>query len=70
VCVTVGTVDPLYLFGEGADGVEVPEEGFGVALANGGGERCHIENEIKGVTDRMEIFGKGKGEKGVDGASE
>jgi hypothetical protein len=61
VCFTVGTVDPLYLFGEGADGVDVPEDGFGVALANGGGEHCYIENEIKGVTDKVEILGKGKG---------
>lgn len=70
MCFTVGTVDPLYLFGEGADGVEVPKEGFGVALANGGGEQCYDQNEIKGVTDKMEICGKGKGPKSANGASE
>ncbi|KAK4032544.1 Mss4-like protein, partial [Parachaetomium inaequale] len=61
VCFTVGTVDPLYLFGEGADGVEVPKEGFGLALANGGGEHCWVGNEIKGVTDQMELLGKKRG---------
>ena len=61
VCFTVGTVDPLYLFGEGADGVEVPKEGFGLALANGGGEHVWVGNEIKGVTDQMELLGKKRG---------
>ncbi|KAK4154989.1 putative glutathione-dependent formaldehyde-activating enzyme [Chaetomidium leptoderma] len=67
VCFTVGTVDPLYLFGEGADGVEVPKEGFGLALVNGGGVHCWVGNEIKGVTDKMELLGKLKGRRVVDG---
>ncbi|KAK3306825.1 uncharacterized protein B0T15DRAFT_552908 [Chaetomium strumarium] len=58
VCFTVGTVDPLYLFGEGADGVEVPWEGFGMALANGGGTHLYCMNEIRGVTDEIEILGR------------
>jgi hypothetical protein len=53
-------VDPLYLFGEGADGVEVPKEGFGLALANCHGEHFWAENEIPGVTDEMELLGKKK----------
>jgi hypothetical protein len=51
-------VDPLYLIGEGADGVEVPKEGFGLALANCRGEHFWVGNEIKGVTDEMELLGK------------
>ncbi|KAK3294576.1 Mss4-like protein [Chaetomium fimeti] len=57
---TVGTVDPLYLFGEGADGVEVPKEGFGYALANGEGGCWFAENEIKGITDCMTILANKK----------
>ncbi|KAI0448891.1 hypothetical protein F5B21DRAFT_79821 [Xylaria acuta] len=53
--VTVGTVDPLFLFGEGADGVEVPKGGFGVALANGAGGHEWCDNEIPGVTDREKM---------------
>jgi hypothetical protein len=55
VSFTIGTVDPLYLFGEGADGKEVPKEGFGLALANGGGEHGWCRNEIKGVTDGEQL---------------
>ncbi|GAB1319170.1 hypothetical protein MFIFM68171_09380 [Madurella fahalii] len=55
VSFTLGTVDPLYLFGEGADGKEVPEGGFGMALANGGGEHSWCKNEIKGVTDEASL---------------
>jgi len=57
VSFSIGTIDPLYLFGEGADGVEVPKEGFGLALANGLEGSIWKENEIKGVTDRMELLG-------------
>lgn len=59
--IAVGSVDPLYLFGEGADGFEVPEGGFGIALANGGGEHSWCANEMKGVTDGMEVLGRGRG---------
>ncbi|KAJ4300149.1 hypothetical protein N0V88_002818 [Collariella sp. IMI 366227] len=55
------SVDPLYLIGEGADGEEVPKEGFGFALANGGGEHVWCANEIKGVTEGLEILGNGRG---------
>ena len=57
----VGTIDPLYLFGEGADGVSVPEDGFGRALISGGGDHCWVTNEIKGVTDNMGFVGRDKG---------
>ncbi|KAH8165065.1 hypothetical protein CIB48_g3207 [Xylaria polymorpha] len=61
--ITVGTVDPLFLFGEGADGVEVPRGGFGVALANGAGGHEWCQNEIPGVTDKDNmgfLHGRGK----------
>ncbi|KAL2112255.1 hypothetical protein VUR80DRAFT_8210 [Thermomyces stellatus] len=58
VCVAVGTVDPLYLFGEGADGVEVPKEGFGRALVNGLGPNLWCKNEIKGVTDDIGLLNR------------
>ncbi|KAL2143801.1 hypothetical protein VTI28DRAFT_10016 [Corynascus sepedonium] len=57
VSFSIGTIDPLYLFGEGADGVEVPKEGFGLALANGLEGSLWKENEVKGVTDRLELLG-------------
>ncbi|KAI0505479.1 Mss4-like protein [Xylaria bambusicola] len=61
--IAVGCIDPLFLFGEGADGTTVPKEGFGRALASGAG--CHVwcDNEIPGVTskDRMEyLHGRGQ----------
>ncbi|KAI0811646.1 Mss4-like protein [Xylaria sp. FL0064] len=50
--VAVGSIDPLFLFGEGADGVEVPKGGFGVALASGAGTHIWVANEIPGVTSK------------------
>ena len=65
--IAVGTVDPLYLFGEGADGVEVPREGFGRALASGLGQADFTGNEISGVTDDMPLLNRGRRSVG-DGA--
>ncbi|KAI1172909.1 hypothetical protein F4777DRAFT_484316 [Nemania sp. FL0916] len=61
ISIAVGTVDPLFLFGEDADGTEVPEGGFGRALANAGGGHEWCKNEIPGVTDMesMKYFGEG-----------
>ncbi|TPX17738.1 uncharacterized protein E0L32_002839 [Thyridium curvatum] len=58
--INLGTVDPLYLWGEGAgEGNDVPEGGYSKALAAGGkNEWCG--NEIKGVTDDMPWLLKGK----------
>jgi hypothetical protein len=56
VSVALGTVDPLFLFGEGADGVEVPEGGFALALASAAGGHEWCANEIPGVTDKMGYF--------------
>jgi hypothetical protein len=64
VCVSIGTVDPLYLFGEGADGVEVPKEGFGLALGSCEGGHYWVGNEIKGVTDEAGLLPLGKDGKG------
>jgi hypothetical protein len=53
------TVDALYLFGEGADGVEVPEGGFGRALCSGLGGSEWCKNEIKGITDNIPLLFRG-----------
>ncbi|KAK5653924.1 hypothetical protein OQA88_7849 [Cercophora sp. LCS_1] len=72
VCMTVGTVDPLFLFGEGADGITtgggindkpVPKNGYGLALASGEGNHWWCGNEIPGVTDNVPIAGHGRGTK-------
>lgn len=57
---TVGTVDSLYLIGEGADGVEVPKDGYGRALASGLGQHEWVGNAIKGVTDDMPLLCRGR----------
>ncbi|KAK4182986.1 Mss4-like protein [Podospora australis] len=66
ISVAIGTVDPLYLFGEGHEATngEVPKEGFGKALAYGGGGHEWVKNEIKGVTDDLKIVGAGKDGRG------
>ncbi|KAK0619990.1 Mss4-like protein [Immersiella caudata] len=59
----VGTVDALYLWGEGADGVTVPKEGWGRVLAAGEANHWWTGNEIKGVTDNIPAAGYGRGKK-------
>lgn len=61
-------MDPIYLFGDGADGVEqdaygqvVPEGGYSIALASGYGSHEWCGNEIKGVTDGLACLGVGRG---------
>ncbi|KAK1760114.1 Mss4-like protein [Echria macrotheca] len=64
--IAIGTVDPLYLFGEGWEesGGEVPRGGFGRALANSCGYHEWTRNEIPGVTDNLEMVGcNGRGER-------
>lgn len=63
LCFSVGTVDPLYLFGEGADGKTVPEKGYGFALANGGGTHEWFANAIPGVTDTVPWMGITRGKR-------
>ncbi|KXJ92798.1 Mss4-like protein [Microdochium bolleyi] len=69
VSVAIGTVDPLYLFGEGAGGDgearDVPKGGYGLVLASGGGGHEWIQNEIPGVTDKLSILGFVRGERCV-----
>jgi hypothetical protein len=71
VSLAVGTVDPLYLFGEGAGGDgaarDVPPGGFGRALANACGGHEWVQNEVPGVTDRdLALVGlAGRGERVV-----
>jgi hypothetical protein len=60
VSLAVGTIDPLYLIGEGADGTTVPKGGFGSVLVNGGGGHEWIRNTIPGVTDNWEYLHKGQ----------
>ncbi|KAK4159976.1 Mss4-like protein [Cladorrhinum sp. PSN259] len=61
ISIAVGTVDPLYLFGEGweSSGGEVPKGGFGRALANACGGHEWVRNEIPGVTDNLVLVGVG-----------
>ncbi|OIW31659.1 hypothetical protein CONLIGDRAFT_553357, partial [Coniochaeta ligniaria NRRL 30616] len=63
----VGTIDQIYMIGEGvekvhtaADGEQqtIPEKGFGFALASLSGTHWYTENEIAGVTD--DIFVRGQ----------
>lgn len=75
ISLAIGTVDPLYLFGEGADEYntqkgeeeqEIPKGGFGRAIANCCGGHEWVANEIPGVTDELEVLGvgpKGRGER-------
>ncbi|KAH7032829.1 uncharacterized protein B0I36DRAFT_361593 [Microdochium trichocladiopsis] len=76
VSIAIGTVDPLYLFGEGAGGgddggvgdgpgKDVPKGGYGLVLASGGGGHEWIQNEIPGVTDKLSILGFVRGERCV-----
>ncbi|KAI1327685.1 hypothetical protein F5Y16DRAFT_186498 [Xylariaceae sp. FL0255] len=69
VSIAVGSVDPLFLVGQGAEeynkksgkgkseGVNdsdgVPEGGFGIALVNGGGGHLWCTMIIPGITERM-----------------
>ncbi|KAL2125528.1 hypothetical protein VTJ04DRAFT_1893 [Mycothermus thermophilus] len=59
ICLPVGTIDPLWLFGEGREESEeeVPPGGFGRALVNACGEHLWIKNQIPGVTDNLTILG-------------
>lgn len=61
ISMAIGTVDPLYLFGEGWEesNGEVPKGGFGRALANACGGHEWVRNEIPGVTDNLVILGVG-----------
>ena len=62
---TAGTVDPLYLFGEGAnDENKVPKGGYGLTLANGGAGHYWCANEVPGVSDDIPLLGlKGNGKR-------
>jgi hypothetical protein len=63
----VGTIDALYLFGERPEGQEIsediPEKGYGMALAGGWGNHEWCVNEIPGVTDNMPLLGIARGKK-------
>lgn len=63
-------MDPLYLLGEGANGVNkdvygqvVPEEGYSMALMSGHGKHEWCSNEIKGVTDALACLGVDRGKR-------
>lgn len=70
ICFALGTVDPLYLFGEEANGVDedvygqvVPEGGYSMALMSGHGKHEWCSNEIKGVTDGLACLGVDRGKR-------
>lgn len=70
VSLAVGTIDPLFLFGEGTaeekakvkvwGGEGMPDTGFGNVLISGEGAHEWCGNEIKGVTDEMPMLMRGK----------
>jgi len=53
----VGTVDEKFLVGEKRDSEDRGVGGFGLALANPGGQHHHLRNEIQGVTEKMSLGG-------------
>ena len=61
ISIAIGTMDPLYLFGEGWEDSngEVPQGGFGRLLASGRGGHEWVQNEIPGVTDNLALLGAG-----------
>ncbi len=64
ISIAVGSVDALYLIGEGAgEGNDVPAGGYGEALAGGGGSHLWCSAEIKGVTDDMPLLGRKRGKR-------
>ncbi|KAF5552753.1 glutathione-dependent formaldehyde-activating GFA [Fusarium napiforme] len=61
ISVATGSLDPLYLFGEGVENKSgVPPNGFAKEIFGGKFNVEFCESEIKGVTDDMPILQKGK----------
>ncbi|KAG5749167.1 hypothetical protein H9Q72_012564 [Fusarium xylarioides] len=62
ISIATGSLDPLYLFGEGVEDIEseVPSDGFAKEIFSGHFNVEFCESEIKGVTDDMPILHKGK----------
>ncbi|TVY68106.1 hypothetical protein Focb16_v002494 [Fusarium oxysporum f. sp. cubense] len=62
ISVATGSLDAMYLFGEGVEGTKggVPQEGFAKEIFSGHFNVEFCESEIKGVTDGMPILHKGK----------
>ena len=71
ISVATGSIDPLYLFGEGAQDAKggVPKEGFAKEIFSGHFNVEFCESEIKGVTDDMPILHKGKRAQGDSAAA-
>lgn len=62
ISIAVGSLDPLYLLGEGAEHTDgrVPAEGFAKQIFDGTFNVEFCGNEIKGVTDNMPVLQRGK----------
>lgn len=61
ISIATGSLDPLYLFGEGVEGKsEIPPDGYAKEIFSGHFNVEFCESEIKGVTDGMPILHKGK----------
>ncbi|EWZ86015.1 hypothetical protein BFJ70_g4232 [Fusarium oxysporum] len=62
ISVATGSLDAMYLFGEGVEDTKggVPQEGFSKEIFSGHFNVEFCESEIKGVTDDMPILHKGK----------
>jgi hypothetical protein len=62
ISIATGSLDPLYLFGEGVENKksELPSDGLAKEIFSGRFNVEFCESEIKGVTDDMPILHKGK----------
>ncbi|KAI7763901.1 hypothetical protein LZL87_006283 [Fusarium oxysporum] len=62
ISIATGSLDAMYLFGEGVQETKggVPQDGFAKDIFSGHFNVEFCENEIKGVTDDMPILHKGK----------
>ncbi|GKU11782.1 glutathione-dependent formaldehyde-activating gfa [Fusarium langsethiae] len=62
ISIATGSLDPIYLFGEGAEGTDVrmPSEGFAGQIFSGWFNVEFCGSEIKSITDNMPVLQKGK----------
>jgi hypothetical protein len=64
-----GTIDEKYLLGD-RDENDKPTGGFAEALVSANGDRFHVRNEIKGITDNIAWRGTRYSKGSADGPME
>ncbi|EKJ75130.1 hypothetical protein FPSE_04688 [Fusarium pseudograminearum CS3096] len=71
ISIATGSLDPIYLFGEGAEstGDHIPKEGVAGQIFSGWFNVEFCESEIKGITDDMPVLHKGKRHQGDSSAT-